>query len=161
MQLTPQAPQLGRLVGSTQVWPHLIRPELQLKPHTPPEQNGWPPLGAPHTMLHPPQFWVSDPVATHWPLQLVVPLGQLTVQTPLEQTCPAPQAVPQPPQLAVSVCVFTHALPHKLSPPLQVLTQLPVTHETEPPAGGVHVVPQAPQFCTSLEVLTQRPLHLL
>jgi len=92
---------------------------------------------------------------------LVVPVGQLTVQAPFEQTLPLPQAVPQAPQFMLSVCAFTHALPHRVRPAGQAFTQLPVTHVTEPPLGGVQALPQAPQFWASLEVLTQAPLHFV
>lgn len=157
----PQAPQFGSLVGSTQLFPHLSKPVVQVKPHCPLEQYGCPPGGAPHTVPQVPQFCRSELVATHWPLQFVVPVGQLTVQLPFEQTWPVAQALPHAPQLLLSVLSFTHALPHSVSPAGQVRTQLPVTHDTEPPLGAVHALPQAPQFWASLEVLTQAPLHLV
>ena len=36
--------------------------------------------------------------------------GSDVAHTPAVQVCPVAQARPQPPQLAVSACVFTHAL---------------------------------------------------
>lgn len=161
MHARPQPPQFGSWVGATQALPHLMRPAVQLKPHCPEEQVACPPEGAVHAVPQAPQFNGSEPVATHWPLQLVVPLGQLRVQRPLEQTLPAPQARPHAPQLALSVCLLTQALPHRERPALQLGAHCPPTHAVDPPAGAVQASPQPPQWLGSLEVLTQAPLHLL
>ena len=64
-QVFPQPPQLGSLVGSTQLCPHLMKPPRQPKPHCPPEQNAKPPGGALQALPHAPQLSRSDPVATH------------------------------------------------------------------------------------------------
>jgi len=64
-QVTPQPPQFGSWVGFTQVLPHLIRPELQVKPQVPPVQEACPPVGAEQTLPQAPQFCGSEPVATH------------------------------------------------------------------------------------------------
>ena len=53
-------------------------------------------------------------MSTHFPSQFVVPGGQLTVQTPFEQTMPVAQALPQAPQLPLSDCVLTQALAHSV-----------------------------------------------
>jgi hypothetical protein len=38
--------------------------------------------------------------------QRVSPIGHVVVHAPATHTCPAAHALPQAPQLAVSVCVF-------------------------------------------------------
>jgi hypothetical protein len=65
-------------------------------------------------MPHWPQFDVSVVVVTHELLQLVVPEGQLVVQVPPAHTAFVPHALEHPPQLAVSDCSLTQALPHML-----------------------------------------------
>ena len=57
--------------------------------------------------------------------QLVVPPPHTKVQLPLTQVCPLLQAVPQPPQLAGSLLVSAHLLPHFVSPPLHTRPQVP------------------------------------
>lgn len=158
----PQPPQFGSWVGSTQALPHLSRPEVQLKPQVPEEQKAVPPLGAVQALPQAPQFSTSEPVATHCPPQFVVPPGQLSVQTPLEQTLPDVQTVPQAPQLLLSVCLFTHALPQSARPVPQLGVQVPPTQVMEPPAGAAgQTLPHVPQLFLSLDVLTQAPLHLV
>ncbi len=46
--------------------------------------------------------------------QSVVPPPHVVLQAPLEQTSPAGHAVPQAPQLALSVFVSTHDPPHSV-----------------------------------------------
>ena len=59
--------------------------------------------------------------------QLVWPVAQPAAHAPLAQTGVAPeQAVPQPPQLAGSVCTFTHFPPQSIVPDGQA--QLPFVH---------------------------------
>ncbi len=50
------------------------------------------------------------------PAQLVCPMGQIVPHVPLAQTWPDKQAVPQAPQLAGSVFVFTHVPAQRLWP---------------------------------------------
>jgi hypothetical protein len=73
------------------------------------------------------------------------------VQTPVEQTCPAPQTVPHAPQLALSVVRLTHA-------PLQ--TEVPAGQAHAPltqsaPVG--HAWPHAPQLAADVCVLVSQP----
>ena len=62
----------------------------------------------------------------------------------------AGQALLHAPQLSGSVAVFTHFPPHDTRPGGQVATQLPLAHFFP----GPHAVPQEPQNCGSLWVLT-------
>jgi hypothetical protein len=108
-QETPQVPQFVSLVCVFTHWlPHFVNPLLQLKPHTPPLQVRVPFAGASgQLVVQFPQCDGSDDVATHCPLQLVVPVGQFTVHVPFEHTCPPGHALPQLPQLLLSVCLLT------------------------------------------------------
>lgn len=75
---------------------------------------------------------------------------------PLEQIMPAAQGVPQPPQLARSVCVFTQADPHIIMPmPTHVPVHEPLTHTDAAP----HACPHEPQFAGSVWVFTHIPPH--
>lgn len=60
---------------------------------------------------------------TQAPLQSVPPPGH--VQAPVVQVWPAAHAVPQVPQLAVSVCRFTQEFPHFVVPPAQLTVHPP------------------------------------
>jgi hypothetical protein len=161
-QLAPHPPQFGSCIGSTQKLPHLISGELQVKPQALPEQNAWPPGGAWHFVPQAPQFSGSDLVDTHCPPQFVVPLGQLRVQLPLEQTSLEPQILPQLPQFWLSVCLLTHAPLHSESPVPQLMVQAPPTQAVLPPVGATgQVLPQVPQLSLSLLVLTHAPLHFV
>lgn len=73
---------------------------------------------------------------TQLPPQFVVPPVQLRVQTPLLQTLPPLQAMPQPPQLLLSVWVLTHVPEHSERPVPQLGAQVPLTQLVEPPDGG-------------------------
>jgi hypothetical protein len=109
-----------------------------------------------------PQLLVSLCVATHWPLQFVVPVGQLTAHAPFEQTCPVAHVTPQPPQLALSVWALTQVLPQRVRPVEQLLPQVPLLQNAVPPlCGGAQTTPQAPQFCGSDETDRQLVPHLL
>ncbi len=92
--------------------PHLAKPALHAKPHVPAEQVPAPFDGAVQTVPHVPQFDVSVETVTHEPLQLVVPEGHDTVQTPPEQTWFAPHAFAQAPQFDLSDCSSTQLAPH-------------------------------------------------
>jgi hypothetical protein len=63
--------------------------------------------------------------------------------------------VPQPPQLAGSLVVSTHALLQVVRVPVQPEAHCPRSHTWLAPQA----VPQAPQLCGSLRVSTQLPLH--
>jgi hypothetical protein len=111
---------------------------------------------------HAPQFIASETVTTHWLLQFVVPFGQVTVQTPLEQTLPPLQVLAQAPQLLLSLCLLTQALPHSERPGLQLAVQWLATQAMLPPTGAVgQALPQVPQFMASLDVFEHAPLQLV
>jgi hypothetical protein len=106
VQARPQLPQFVELVCKlTQVEPHSVWPLVE-HTHEPFEQD-WP---VPQARPQLPQF-----------VELVCKLTQLEphqvcellqTQLPLEQMRPPLHTVPQPPQLLLSVLVFTHELPH-------------------------------------------------
>ena len=93
---------------------------------------------------------------THWPLQFVS-VPQSTVHVPLAHTCPVVQALLQLPQNCGFVCVFTQLLPHLVSVPVHVKSQLPEVQTALPPAGAEQVVPQSPQLEMSLWMFLQTP----
>jgi hypothetical protein len=68
---------------------------------------------------------------------------------------PAPQAVPQVPQLLPSIWRFTQESPHFVVPPEQVRTQLPIEQTWPAP----HFVPQAPHAFASDCRFTQASPH--
>jgi hypothetical protein len=82
---------------------------------------------------------------------------------PPTHASPAAQAFPQPPQLAGSVWVVTHALPHAVHPGWQAGVQVELTHTaTASSVDGEfgdgafgHTCPQPPQLFASLVVSTQ------
>ena len=80
------------------------------------------------------------------------PVPQLTAHAPVEQTLPAPQPKPQPPQLRLSVWIFTHVAaapsvpPHDVCPDGHVSAQWPPVHDWP----GAHVTPHPPQFALSV-----------
>ena len=80
---------------------------------------------------------------------------------PEEQTWPALQALPQPPQWWGSCLMLAQASvpasppPHFCWPTGQVTEQTPLAH-TSP---ALHACPQAPQWAGSILVLVQVPLH--
>jgi hypothetical protein len=85
------------------------------------------------------------------------PTGQLdkppsphpATQAPSEHVVPRPQPIPQPPQLALSFCGFTHVAPQRRSPAAQA--HMPPLHVA--PFG--HWTPHALQLSVLLVVSTQ------
>ncbi len=67
------------------------------------------------------------------------------------------QAVPQPPQLLLSVWVLTQTPLHRVEPVGHWATQLPALHAGVAPE---HAWPQLPQLLASTCVFTQTPLQL-
>lgn len=65
------------------------------------------------------------------------------------------QAAPHPPQLPLSVSVFTQVAPHRVVPDGH--THAPVTHRAPP----VHAAPQVPQFAASVWRFTHAPLQFV
>jgi hypothetical protein len=68
--------------------------------------------GDTQAMAHAPQLPLSVIRLTHAVPQSVVPVGHVVVHTPLTHVAPVAHALPQAPQLAGSLVVSTHALPH-------------------------------------------------
>ncbi len=113
LQAAPHMPQSETLLfRSTHASPHFVKPGLQVNPHWPLVHVGVALEGAAQTVPQPPQFEVSPETTTQLPLQFVVPIGHDIVQEPPAQTSFVPQAFPHVPQLFLSLCVLTHALPH-------------------------------------------------
>jgi len=54
------------------------------------------------------------------------------------------QALPQVPQLELSVCVFVHAVPHRLGVAPEH-SQTPWVFVQFPPVQGAHTAPKSPQ----------------
>ena len=84
------------------------------------------------------------------------------VQTPVLQTWPWPQTLPQVPQFALSALVFAqYAAPpsgvHVVCPVTQLETQLPL----EQVSCGPQEWPQVPQLALSARRLTQVPLQFV
>jgi hypothetical protein len=103
-----------------------------------------------------PQLWTSVCVLMQVPLHSDWPLGQ--AQVPFWQVRPLVHTVPHVPQLAGSMLVFTHAVPHSVAVvPVQFRPHTPAVQVAVPvPAVGAgQTVPQVPQWLTSLAVFTQ------
>ena len=143
--------------------PHCVSPEGHA--HVP-LLHATPPV---HIVPHEPQLRLSVDVSTHelklLPKKLVVqevrPLLQTTLpaspvaHVPPEQTALPPQRLPQEPQLLLSVCVLTQALPHCVSPAPH--EQLPLLHV----APMAHWCPQLPQLSESVFVSTHALLQFV
>lgn len=101
VQLVQALPQcVGSVLMSKHVVvvPHLEKPLWQVKPQVELEQVAVACAGATHSVPQLPQLFGSEGRLTHWPSQFVVPPVQLSVQEPLEQTCPVEHRVVQSPQ---------------------------------------------------------------
>jgi hypothetical protein len=108
---------------------------------------GWPVV---HSQAPPAQDSV-DEQATRHPPQFALLVVRST-HVPLQQDWPAPQTLPQAPQLAVSPFVSTHALPHRVGVnPKHPMPQVPPLHTENPlpDVGPGHALPHAPQFLRS------------
>ena len=75
-----------------------------------------------------------------------IPTPQLIAHTPLAQSWPVGQAIPQPPQLFRSVLVLTQTPAHAVCPGGHEITHTPAVH-TWPPA---HALPHIPQCARSV-----------
>src|SRR5436190_1285062 len=104
-------------------------------------------------MPHAPQFWALVIRSTQALLQLVRPPPH--VHALFTQVAPPPHCTPHVPQLELSVCRFTQALPHSDWPLAQEILHAPLVHTC--PFG--HTVAQAPQCCGFEERSTHTPLH--
>lgn len=75
------------------------------------------------------------------------PIGQIVWHMPATHDCPAPQRLPQRPQLLVSVVGSTHVVPQRIRGAVHVvLTHMPIAQRSP----GAQARPQAPQLRTSV-----------
>ena len=136
---------------------HDISLALQLL-HTPLTQLS---MFAGHCFPQPPQLLESVCVLTHAPLHLVSPDEQ--VQFPPVHVPPAPHPLLHLPQLALSVCTSTQALPQAVSggpeSVVQSVRHLPWA-QNGVPFITEHTLPQLPQLAGSLWIAVHAPpLH--
>lgn len=126
----PQVPQFASSVArSLQTPEHDVVPGSQTQA---PDEHTWSVLHAPHAAPPVPHD-VGDSCAhgTHAPLALQHPFGHdaaVHSHVPAEHTCPAPHALPQPPQLASSLVSSTHAPPHAAYPELHAVAHALAAH---------------------------------
>ncbi len=108
-QTWPQSPQFLAFVAvSTQLAPHLSKPLAQLKSQVDAAHVALPCVGLGHAVSHAPQ-WLGDvAMSKQEPPQLLSAPSQAALHVPFEHTSPAPQVLPQPPQLAGSLAVSAH-----------------------------------------------------
>jgi hypothetical protein len=93
--------------------------------------------------------------------QLAKPELHTIEQVPAAQDGVPPvleQAMPQPPQWLVAVCVLTHPAPADEQSTVGV-RQVVVHEPPEQRVPAAQTVPQPPQLLLSVAVLTQTPLH--
>ena len=112
--------------------------------HSPATQTA-PPL---HARPHPPQLVLSVCVSTQLPAHAVVVAGQLAIHSDAPHTSPVAHIVMHAPQLSGS-SVRSKQTPAQSVVPF-VHSHMPAWHSL-PPA---QVMPQPPQFASSLSVLT-------
>jgi len=112
-----QRPQWSTLVSTRVSQPAALglqssQPLSHLNPHTPAEQLGIVCGGVGHWLLQVPQWFGSFCGFTHWPPQLTSGAVQVVTHWPAWHTLPPEQALPQAPQLLLSIWVLTQAVPH-------------------------------------------------
>ncbi len=152
----PQVPQLpGSESRRTQALPHGEKGAAQVMPHRLPWQTAPPLGGTGHALPQPPQLPAFEVVSTQAPLQEMVPVGHRSRHWPPEQALFAPHFTPQPPQLFGSIPVAMQALPQRVSPALQLKSQVPRAQTATASAGATQALPQAPQFIGSAFPSTQ------
>jgi hypothetical protein len=96
---------------------------------------------------HPLQLLTSSVSLTHAPLQFESPDGQpVTHVAPEQFGVPPEHAWPQDPQLFLSVCSFTQALPQAVYPLLQVKPHAPLEQVALPLVTPAQRVPHPWQF---------------
>lgn len=106
-------PQLfGSVLVLVQAPPHSMNGCTQAKSQLPSAQVGVALAGGMHTVLQSPQCEVLVIKSTQEPPQAWVVPPQEVPHLPAVQTSPAPQALGQLPQWAVSEAKSTHVLPH-------------------------------------------------
>lgn len=113
LQAVPQVPQLVAVLSASQplraLPSHWPKPVAQVMLHIPSMQVGVPPVEE-QAIPQPPQ-WLTLLLVLTQPApeaeQSVVAPEQLATHAPDEQRVPAPQTVPQPPQLLLSDCRLT------------------------------------------------------
>jgi hypothetical protein len=158
----PQAPQFrGSDWSSRQAPLHEMNPVLQLKPHVELAHFGVPLAGAMQVLPQVAQFLGSVVVSTQL-LPQVVGVGamQEVTHAPPEQTWLAPQAMPQAPQLFLSLDRLTQAPLQAVYEALQEMPQVELEQVAAPLAGAGQALAQAPQLATSDLRSTHAPPHL-
>lgn len=112
-QIRAQAPQLfGSILVSVQALLHSMNGSTQAKSQVPATHVGVALAGGMHTVSQPPQCAVLVIKSTQEPSQACVVPAQEVPHLPPAHTSPAPQALPQTPQLAVSEAKSTQAPLH-------------------------------------------------
>jgi hypothetical protein len=99
-------------VVSTHSLPQRTKGALQVSSHVPPLHELSPFNSEGQALLHAPQFCTSLVVSTHAALQFSIPSAHESVHLPDEQTLPAGQWLPQPPQCAGLLVGSTHCPAH-------------------------------------------------
>src|SRR5258708_34243161 len=94
-------------------------------------------------------------MSTQEAAQDIVPLGHRSTHFPAEQAVFAPHFTPHAPQLLGSTVVAMQALPQRVSPALQLKSQVPEAHTAVASAGAAHFLLHAPQLMGSRLKLTQ------
>lgn len=169
-------PQAAQLFGSLVVSTHAPEQFVGVLPEQPLTHVELAQAGVPASALqacpHDPQLPLSVVVLTQAPLQSVYPLLHAKPQAPPEQVTWAlatfvvhlfPQAAV--PQFSGSVCLSTHAPPHRDCPDGQPETHAaappasaPDAEQTGVPASALQATPHKPQLALVLSC-TQAPLH--
>ena len=117
----------------------------------PDEHTGTPLAGAVQVVPQVPQFCTSEPVLVQEPSQFVSVAPQSSPQLPIKQTSPLSQGLLQALQCSALDIRFTQTPEHSVRPLGQLLPHTPALQVAVPPLGAVHLSPQSPQFCVSLE----------
>lgn len=163
VQTFPQVPQLFEsLCRLSQAFPQRLSPVPQVQALFVQE----PP--APHELPHVPQLFVSVARFTHAGAHTVNPVLQETAEQAPDWQVDVPLATvhkfPQVPQLLLSVSTFV-VQPGDLGsqapkPKAQLTAHFPAPQEAEKTLGRFEqLFPHVPQFCVSVCVSSQIPLH--
>jgi len=161
-QARPQAPQLSSLVRRLVSQPSLAVPLQSPAPslqrttvQAPAAQPTAAAPGSEHTIPHPPQLEGLIAALAQYAVapapQVMRGAAQVAPHAPPEHTWPAAQALPQAPQLALSVRVSTSqplaGLPSQSAKPeAQAATVQAPTVQVAVALGRAHILPQAPQW---------------
>ena len=172
----PHAPQLAALVSRSVSQPFGAMPSQSpvfasqcTMVHAPPTHPSVDTCGSAQTVPQAPQFVGSMEVRVQnavTPVPHVArPAPQVVPHAPAEHTWPAEHAMPQLPQLVLSVRVSVSQ--PSLGTPLQSakpaahppvgITHAPATHDCADTCGRAHAAPHAPQFAVEVCVSVSQP----